>query len=58
MDSLLLRLRTLKDEAEEYSEEEGKRRFETIESQANECTYHNRASDRIYEFESITGIEV
>ncbi|XP_067945667.1 sestrin-1-like isoform X2 [Watersipora subatra] len=36
VDSLLLRLRTLKDEAEEYSEEEGKRRFETIESQANE----------------------
>ena len=36
VDNLLDRLKKLKDEAEEYSEEEGKRRFETIESQTAE----------------------
>ena len=39
VDNLLDRLKKLKDEAEEYSEEEGKRRFETIESQTAECKY-------------------
>ena len=39
VDNLLDRLKKLKDEAEEYSEEEGKRRFETIESQTAECEY-------------------
>lgn len=37
VDSLLDRLKKLKDDAEEYSEEEGKRRFETIESQTADC---------------------
>lgn len=36
MDNLLDRLKKLKDEAEDYSEEEGKRRFDRIESQALE----------------------
>jgi len=44
VDTLLDRLQELKNEAEEYSEEEGKRRFESIETQATECKSTDRHS--------------